>query len=371
MAVNMEKTKVIHFRSKKTERTMTEFKLGTKKVDIATNYKYLGLTVDEYLDWKTTADILAKSASKALGSMTAKYFQAKGLLFSTYTKIYQNTVLPVLHYASAVWGYKTFPSQENIHHRAMRTFLGVGKKTPIPGLQGEMGWHKLNFHRRRETVRYWLKLYNMNDARLTKKVFIWDYTRCLTGKKSYNQEVKKILEDNELSDCFYGLMVEKPKPVIHALENQLREGEERKFLEEIQTMPKLRKYRDIKLSLETESYVKSNMSRYNRSVLAKFRTGTFPINIELGRYRRLPVIDRKCTHCPDQVEDEYHFLLECPEYSGDRDVMFREFAEKTGEELENLQKEEKFFLLMHIDAAAKPVSKYLQSALYKRNNRQR
>ena len=134
-------------------------------------------------------------------------------------------------------------------------------------------------------------------------------------------------------------------------------------------MPKLRTYKKFKLTLETENYVKSNMQRPNRSLLAKFRTGTFPINIELGRHRRLPVAERTCPSCPQQIEDEYHFLLECANYRQERLKLYKEFQESTGEELEGLEQDEKFFLLMQVEMAAKPVSRFLQNALYKRNKR--
>ena len=165
--------------------------------------------------------------------------------------------------------------------------------------------------------------------------------------------------------------MEKQKPIIKALGEQLSAVEERKFLEEIRMMPKLRTYKEIKLSLDTETYVKANMPRYNRSLLAKFRTGTFPINLELGRYKRLPVAERKCIDCPDCVEDEYHFLLECPTYTTDRVDLFREIADKTRDEIEQLPKERQFARLMSDDTAFRPVARYLQMALYKRNNRHR
>ena len=203
MSVNMEKTKVIHFRSNNSKQTDTKFQLGSETVIVTSNYKYLGITVNEFLDMSYSTKILATSASRALGSLTAKYFNAKGLLYQTFTKLFNATVLPILHYAAPIWGNKKYHHQEVIQQRAMRTFMGVGKKTPIPGLYGEMGWHPLSFYRKKDTIRYWLKLYNMDYNRLPKQIFLSDYIPALQGKKSWSKDIKDTLTELNMRDTFF------------------------------------------------------------------------------------------------------------------------------------------------------------------------
>ena len=43
----------------------------------------------------------------------------------------------------------------------------------LPGLYGETGWHKLKYYRQKDMIRFWLRLYNMNNQRFTKKIFVW------------------------------------------------------------------------------------------------------------------------------------------------------------------------------------------------------
>ena len=278
-------------------------------------------TLNEFLDYNTCAETLAGSGSRALGALTAKFFSAKGLHYKSFTKLYNSTVLPVIHYGTAIWGYKKYHRQELIHQRAMRVFLGVGKKTPIPGLYGEMGWQPLSYFRHRDMVRYWLKLFNMSGNRLTKQVFNWDYRRCLLGKKGWNREVKEVLQASEQTDVFYGLDVEQQKKVLSKLEKSLETKENNKLLKEINSMQKLRTYKELKLTPGTEDYVASNMEKYSRSLIAKIRIGTLPIMIETGRYKQQPADERRCLSCPDKVEDEKHFLMDCPLYNNIREAM--------------------------------------------------
>ena len=54
------------------------------------------------------------------------------------------------------------------------------------------------------------------------------------------------------------------------------------------------------------------------------RCGNLPLHIETGRFARpkLPVEQRTCFHCIDSVEDELHFLIDCPFYDDTRRKMF-------------------------------------------------
>ena len=52
--------------------------------------------------------------------------------------------------------------------------------------------------------------------------------------------------------------------------------------------------------------------------MALFRTGALPLAIETGRYSRPQVHlnDRLCKLCENSVvEDEQHFMMNCPLYS--------------------------------------------------------
>ncbi len=86
---------------------------------------------------------------------------------------------------------------------------------------------------------------------------------------------------------------------------------------------KLRLYRMHKERLNAETYVTcTTISRYERSVLAKFRSGSLPLQVEVGRYHKTPLKDRICALCHSDVEDEVHFLIDCRFYTDLRYDMF-------------------------------------------------
>ena len=73
-----------------------------------------------------------------------------------------------------------------------------------------------------------------------------------------------------------------------------------------------------------DEYVLSDIPKRQRSLLAQFRTGILPLEVEVGRFRDTPLSDRKCKMCNlNNVENEYHLLLECPVYAEPRALLFQ------------------------------------------------
>ena len=59
-----------------------------------------------------------------------------------------------------------------------------------------------------------------------------------------------------------------------------------------------------------------------RSMLAQLHMETLALHVETGRYRNVPLNRRFCFHCPDQIEDEIHFVFDCTLYTEYRFELF-------------------------------------------------
>ena len=61
----------------------------------------------------------------------------------------------------------------------------------------------------------------------------------------------------------------------------------------------------------------------NRKVLVKLRIGNHKLMIKSGRYDQIPRENRLCPSCgSNEIEDETHFLFNCPKYSIQRDEFY-------------------------------------------------
>ncbi len=93
MTINTSKTNVVHFRPRSQQKTVFSFTCGSDVISIVNKYIYLGLTLDEYLDFNVTARYVAQSASRALGLLIAKFKSIGGMPFHVFTKLYDSLSL--------------------------------------------------------------------------------------------------------------------------------------------------------------------------------------------------------------------------------------------------------------------------------------
>ena len=110
-------------------------------VQIVERYRYLGIVLNEFLDFSVTARVVADAAHRALGLLISKDKIQGGMPYKVFTKLYNALVQSIIDYGVAIWGCKEFSSINTVQNRACRYFLGVGKYTPTAAVQGDMGWY--------------------------------------------------------------------------------------------------------------------------------------------------------------------------------------------------------------------------------------
>ena len=316
LCINMKKSAVVHFR-KKGPRNEFKFRLQGNVLQYSSDYKYLGVIFNEKLNFQNNANTLAKAGGRALGGMISKIHSYKDIGISTFEKLFLNCVAPVLDYCSEVWGLRNYHCIEMVQNRALRYYLGVHRFTPLHALHGEFGW-KLPYHRHNiNAIRYWNRLVIMDDDRITKQVFNWDFCQC--NNHNWSSQIKLLFDSLDFEHIYRDLLV----CDITEFENRLLIKFENGWLEKIKELPKLRLYKEIKRNFSTENYIKMNIPKYHRSILAQFRCGILPIRIETGRYRGEAWDERLCIFCSsDEIEDECHFLLNCTQYSNLRSELY-------------------------------------------------
>jgi len=172
MKINVSKTNVVHFRKQSQPLTTHKFTIGNDEVKTTSQYKYLGCMLSDTLDFNATANTLAESAGRALGSVLNKARSTNGLTFKSYEHLYKSCVLPVMEYSAGVWGYKTYQKCETIQNRAIRAFLGVHKHASNVAIQGDVGWFPTKLGRHLAMVRLWNRLINMPSDKTDKTCFL-------------------------------------------------------------------------------------------------------------------------------------------------------------------------------------------------------
>ena len=308
LKVNVSKTKVMHFRNIRKKCTEQLFTYGEMELEKVSQYKYLGVMLDEHLKFNACVKMFAESSGRALGGIISKFRNLKNVGYHTFSKMYDAGVKPICEYAAAVWGFHTATDIENIQNRAMRYFLGVHKFAPNAAIIAEMGWTKPIYDRYICIIRYWNRLIQMSEDRLTKKIFMSDFSKCKNNWSSRNKNIFNKIDKQE----YFNNLIE--CNLAHA-KNKMVALMEQEWLKDVNKKPKLRSYVLFKTDANVESYVNKAFDRQKRSYVAQLRCGILPLKIETGRFKRLPIEQRICDMCNlNEIEDEKHFICICPSY---------------------------------------------------------
>lgn len=202
MTINAGKSNVVHLRLPSMERSKYIFKCGDINIELINYYTYLGLNLNEFLDFNLTAKIVAKSANRALGLVMAKCKTIGGVSYDVLKKLFDSLVSPIIEYGAAIWGYKSYSYINSIQLRACRFFLGVGRYTPNAAVMSDMGWIPIYHTQWKIISSQWCKLINMEQNRMNRKMFAWADDVSLKSKRVRNWTfvVRKHFTDLELED---------------------------------------------------------------------------------------------------------------------------------------------------------------------------
>ena len=324
LEVNLSKTNILHVRNSRKIQSKFVFLFNNRPVTYCKHYSYLGITLNEFLDFKFTCQVQADSAGRALSSIITKMIKNGGFPYNIYSLLYETCVTSISDYGGEIFGYNEQASNLNLHLRAIRAFIGVPKNATKPGILSEVDWLLPKFRTKIRMIRYYNRVVKMPESRLCKKVLSWDKNLNLDN---WSNEVKQIFYQSEQSQIFYA---GQPFCLQNVLEKiKLRFQKSQKFSIELESLnkPKLRTFITFKDFERVPAYITKPLSFIQRKFLAKCRLGCLPIRLETGRFCRpfLAENERICQVCledgsmdyqfKNEIESEIHLLFNCNRYN--------------------------------------------------------
>ncbi len=367
--INPSKSNVVHYRNPPKQQTSFKFSLGENGpgINIVESYKYLGIFLDQYLTFNHATDILSNASGRALGGMINKYKSMREMGYSTYSKMFESLVCPVMDYGSSIWGGKSYDSLTNVFNRAQRFFTGVHRLCPIDGFQGDMGWPSNRIRWKIESLRLWNRLVTTDKDRLLYKVFKWDMTcHDSSNKSNFAARIKQILCEAKLKPLYRNQSVVDIEHVKNGLMNTLED----EWKNSVSKKTKLKLYESIKPEFGVEKYLLLNIDKYEKSLLSQLRYGILPLRLETGRYVNEKREERVCTLCnTNTVESVEHFLFECSMYDTQR-LQFVQKAYNLIDNWEDITQNQCLMKLFNVMPRAlgkyvKDIFLYRRSKLYK------
>ena len=137
---NLLKTEIIHVRKPLKPRSKYIFKFGAKVINYCQQYKYLGLTIDQFLNFEKMSNSLLAPSNRALSAIMCKMIKNKGFPHDIYEMLYNACVTSIKDYAHEAIGFHEYSGSSSLHNRALRLYLGVGNSANLCGICSELAW---------------------------------------------------------------------------------------------------------------------------------------------------------------------------------------------------------------------------------------
>ena len=348
LEVNLTKTNILHIRNNRKPQSKFMFIFNKNTVSYCKYYKYLGCTINEYLDFTFTNEVQTDSAGRALSSIITKMIKNQGFPYNVYSILYKACVCSISEYGSEIFGYEKFDSAFKLHLRAARAFLGLPKNVTSFGLVSEIHWLLPQSQTKLKMIRHFGRLLKMPDYRLMKKVYNWDKT--LNDSQqifSWSSEIKSILYDNNLNHVYDAQLMFPVKNIVKQLEECLFKNQLVIVENECRAKPKLRTFVTFKDFKNISPHIFKPLSFLERKTISKTRLGILPIRIETARFLRpiVPENERFCFCLSGENESEYHVLFICEKYANLRQIWLNKLTKP--ENFSILSSQDKFKIVLN------------------------
>ena len=318
ISVNITKTKSMVFKSGN-RRENLNLQYDGSPLETVNTFTYLGMTLSSNGKFYQAQKALAEQATKALFSLN-NLFDKIDLSISEKIKLFDSMILPILNYASEIWGFHPAPDIERVHLKFLKQILKVKSQTPSAAVYGELGRVPLHVMRKERILKYWFKVKCSTNTLLQEtylnEIHVAEQCHYPTSMSFWTIKVKQLLDNLGFTFLWDSedITLLQVNQIIERLYDHFLQG----WFGDLNNISKLSTYKCFKSQFCIEHYFDCVANEKHRIQLTRFRCSSHSLEIETARYNRNHIdrADRICKCCNmNMTEDEHHFLLICPAFS--------------------------------------------------------
>lgn len=140
LKLNVSKTKVMVVRHQSLKAAVNSISVDGEEIEMVDQMKYLGVLIDNNLEFKDNVDYVCKKTAKKVGVLSRL---SRNLTMGARMSIYKSIIAPHFDYCSSLLflgDQSTFDRMQLIQNRAMRAVLQCKKLTPISFMLESLDW---------------------------------------------------------------------------------------------------------------------------------------------------------------------------------------------------------------------------------------
>ena len=350
LQVNFKKTKIMIFNKTGALIKKYRFLFNSTALESTNEYKYLGFLFSNSTSTEKGISNLINQAQKAWFSIKYYLSSSKQKTIKTYLTLFDTQIKPIILYACEAWSESikgnideitllTKNKLEKFQIKIFKGLLGVSRTTSNISLLLELGRYPITSNMHYQSIKYFGRLSSLKDDRLLHEAYNWEKENMQTGGKGFISYIVNTLNKIGMANIWIEQFeYEKNrllnKPIINKnILKRFHDIAAQNMLANIQHNNKLHFLNSLKEDYNMENYLKIN-DYENRKAISKLRTSSHHLRIETGRWANVAREHRICIHCgQNTVEDEYHFLFDCPRHISERNISFEKIKNKTNIDL--------------------------------------
>lgn len=321
LTVNTLKTKVMIFRKGGMISRNTRFYYGDFEVNIVNKFTYLGIVFTPGGAFAEAQAALSGQALKAIFVLNKYVRKFVNLKPKHMLDLFDKLVKPILNYSAEVWGFSQSMVTERIHLQFCKKLLGVKQCTQNDFIYGELGRTTLLVDRHFQIIKYWLKICRTNDNKYIKHIYnlLMSDIHLRPNKANWVSLIRDLLSNLGFYYAWENQSVGNEKVFLSLIRQRLTDNFIQNWNSRINDSSRALCYKNLS-SFSFKPYLEIVTIKKFRIALSRLRTSAHRLEVESGRWARpvkKPIDQRLCTFC-GVLEDEFHFVLQCPVYNTER-----------------------------------------------------
>jgi hypothetical protein len=350
MEINTTKTKIMIF-NKGGKIFPKKFNIGEIELEVVKTYKYLGILFSLSGSFSFAKEQIYKKSLKSHFKLCKVIQDLNNPQLAMH--LFDHTVTPILTYGSEVWGqFNPFipniddMSLESLYanskveytqRKFARYILGLPKNCSKDAMIGELGWKPIYSQICMSIIKYWHYVANAPTESLLHDIYMENMYLSDREEENIIDVVSILLRKLGIQKPLRQMQNMSIEQLTRMLKTSIHDTIETEWKSRISKTTgtkksnnnKLRTYSTFKRQYKLEPYLQCIKKKAHRISLCRFRTSTHTLRVEQGRYQSLNLVDRTCIYCSLNVlEDEIHFLLECPLYATERNALLNNIFHK-------------------------------------------
>ena len=361
LKINYNKTKIM-VKNVNTKYSHVNIKHGSSvtAIEIVQEYKYLGMFIAnsdrKYIE-------LLENKGKKSSYTTAKTLREFGHVNGKILKdTFEILTLSQMRYCGEFLFYKNLKDLNRIQLQFYKRFCYLKSSTANYCIIGEFGIKPFEFLFYKAAIRLWIKLIDDNQNSLSSKLYqsVFNKVNSREYANTWIHQIRKLLMKLNLSNLWENQLYCNKNKFIKIADERIRCFFREEWINSAKNSHKGNRYLELcRFDNDLKSYLctASEMSE-DMLIMLKFRTGNHKLMAEIGRYgNRRDYEECFCPHCPDEIEDTYHFLVQCSHLSKLRQRYLTEFINTTRTEFNLMLDNSSGVIMKSISMFIKEVNK--------------